>query len=288
MNSSSLSCQWRSADLELALMRETLTPNCVSPTASPSFCFSRPAMTDANSFGYDGLLANEILERSIFGIGSGLPHRIGLAGLLHIALAGLVAHGAHVDVGIHGRFIRSARTDLDVNGVFLRAIDQAMTDTAIRLPAGGVARFHHSLAVVLDERDLAFEHIDEFVLVPVPVPLRRPGAGLERDQVNSKLVESHDVAEALAFAADDRFPERLGIHADGIDRDFGDIDPRHCRHTRSMIVAVPIPTPMHNVTSAVERLRRSSSSSTVPRIIAPVAPSGWPMAMAPPLTLILS
>ncbi len=34
--------------------------------------------------------------------------------------------------------------------------------------------------------------------------------------------------------------------------------------------------------------RRSSSSTAVPRIIAPVAPSGWPIAMAPPLTLTFS
>src|SRR5438477_9039649 len=141
-------------------MRETLTPNCVSPTASPSFCFSRPAITDANSFGYDGLLANGILERSIFGIGSDLPHRIGLAGLLHIALAGLVALRPHVDVGIHGSLMRGAGADLDVNGVLLRAVDQAVTDTAIRFPPGGLARFQRSLAVVLVQRDLAFQHID--------------------------------------------------------------------------------------------------------------------------------
>jgi len=49
-------------------------------------------------------------------------------------------------------------------------------------------------------------------------------------------------------------------------------------HTRSMMVAVPMPPPMHSVTSAVDLLVRSSSSSTVPRIIAPVAPSGWPSA----------
>src|SRR5262249_6415388 len=58
--------------------------------------------------------------------------------------------------------------------------------------------------------------------------------------------------------------------------------------TRSMIVAVPMPPPMHNVMRAAPLPVRSSSSSTVPRIIAPVAPSGWPIAMAPPLTLTLS
>ncbi len=57
--------------------------------------------------------------------------------------------------------------------------------------------------------------------------------------------------------------------------------------TRSMIVAVPMPPPMQRVMSAVLLPVRSSSSSAVPRIMAPVAPSGWPMAMAPPLTLTL-
>src|SRR5258708_2173302 len=90
---------------------------------------------------------------------SGLPHRIGLAGL--------AALGAHVDVGIHGGLMRGAGADLNVNGIFLRAVDQTVTDTAVRLPAGGVTRFEHGLAVVLDERDLAFERIDEFILVPM-------------------------------------------------------------------------------------------------------------------------
>src|SRR5690606_36885630 len=58
--------------------------------------------------------------------------------------------------------------------------------------------------------------------------------------------------------------------------------------TRSMTVAVPMPAPMQRVARAVDLFERSSSSSTVPRIMAPVAPSGWPMAMAPPQTLILS
>ena len=56
------------------------------------------------------------------------------------------------------------------------------------------------------------------------------------------------------------------------------------RYTRSTIVAMPMPPPMHSVTRPVARSRRSSSSSTVPISIAPVAPSGWPSAIAPPLT----
>src|SRR5258708_26265631 len=44
-------------------------------------------------------------------------------------------------------------------------------------------------------------------------------------------------------------------------------------YTRSMIVAVPMPPPLHSVISAVDLLVRSSSSCTVPAILAPVAPS---------------
>src|SRR5207248_1514484 len=59
-------------------------------------------------------------------------------------------------------------------------------------------------------------------------------------------------------------------------------------HTRSMMVATPMPPPMQRVTSARRAWRRSSSSTTVPTSIAPVAPSGWPIAIAPPLTLTFS
>ncbi|MCY1448266.1 hypothetical protein D9M71_649230 [compost metagenome] len=46
--------------------------------------------------------------------------------------------------------------------------------------------------------------------------------------------------------------------------------------------------PTHKVTSAVPAPLRSNSSSAVLTSMAPVAPSGWPRAIAPPLTLIRS
>ena len=58
--------------------------------------------------------------------------------------------------------------------------------------------------------------------------------------------------------------------------------------TRSMIVAVPMPPPVHIVISAVVRSRRSSSSRAVWISMPPVAPIGWPRAIAPPLTLTFS
>src|SRR5690606_31488761 len=62
-----------------------------------------------------------------------------------------------------------------------------------------------------------------------------------------------------------------------------------CRHlTRSMIVAVARAPPAHMVISAVDWSDRSSSCSAVVISRAPVAPTGWPSAMAPPLTLTRS
>src|SRR5262245_19273789 len=145
----------------------------------------------------------------------------------------------------------------------------------------------HGRTAVLDQRDLALEHVDELVLLLVPVAQRRGRAGPQPREVDPELREPRDVAERRLLAPLGDAAPGLGIHPLGAHGCLGDVDLGHI-HTRSTIVAVPMPAPMQSVTSAVERSRRSSSSMTVPRIMAPVAPSGWPMAMAPPLTLTLA
>ena len=59
-------------------------------------------------------------------------------------------------------------------------------------------------------------------------------------------------------------------------------------HRRSMMVAVAMAPPAHMVIRAVLASRRSSSCSAVVISRAPVAPTGCPRAIAPPLTLTLS
>ena len=54
---------------------------------------------------------------------------------------------------------------------------------------------------------------------------------------------------------------------------------------RSTHSAMPMPPPMHSVARPFLASRRSISCSSVTRTRAPEAPIGWPMAMAPPLTL---
>src|SRR5688572_17719368 len=120
----------------------------------------------------------------------------------------------------------------------------------------------------------------------MPVAQRGCAARREPGDVDAELAEPDHVAELSLFALVEIGRPLAGIAADLLERHLVDVDLGH--HTRSMIVAVPMPMPMQSVTSAVCLPLRSSSSSTVPKIIAPVAPSGCPIAIAPPLTLILS
>src|SRR5690606_8534019 len=55
-----------------------------------------------------------------------------------------------------------------------------------------------------------------------------------------------------------------------------------CHHAASSTVAMPWPPPMHWVASAYFAPSRLSRLAALPTIRAPVAPSGWPMAIAPP------
>ena len=55
-----------------------------------------------------------------------------------------------------------------------------------------------------------------------------------------------------------------------------------------MIIAMPCPPPMHADATPNFFPRRRSSSSSVSTSRAPLAPSGWPIAIAPPFTLTLS
>ena len=54
------------------------------------------------------------------------------------------------------------------------------------------------------------------------------------------------------------------------------------------MAASPWPPPPHKATAAVEAPRRRSSSSAVNATRVPDMPTGWPRAIAPPLTLTLS
>src|ERR1019366_6873823 len=72
-------------------------------------------------------------------------------------------------------------------------------------------------------------------------------------------------------------------HAGADDRGAANI-----HHTASRIVVMPWPPPMHWVDSANFLPSRLSSWAALPVIRAPVAPSGWPRAVAPPSRFVLA
>ena len=138
----------------------------------------------------------------------------------------------------------------------------------------------------LRRRDAALEHRRHVLDIRAGHEARLPGGDdhTAHGRIRGQLVDAgfelaqetrgHDVHRAI----DDIDQEhRNAVAVDGLADVLCHVPvclAMPARHTRSMIVVVPIPAPTHRVTSAVARLRRSSSSSTVPRIIAPVAPSG--------------
>src|SRR5262249_10793796 len=92
-----------------------------------------------------------------------------LARFAGIAPAGRVALHQEIDVRIVHALALGARADLEIERIARGAVDQAMGDAAAGLEARGVTGPEHGLAVVLLQHQLALQHVDELVLLLVPV-----------------------------------------------------------------------------------------------------------------------
>src|SRR4029077_15208518 len=94
--------------------------------------------------------------------------------------------GDHVDVRINAAVLWVGIADLEHLGRPARLVDQ-MVAIGVAPPEGGaVAGTQHLFAGVGDQRQLALQHPDEFVLVAVPVTLAGPGAWPDDGQVYSE------------------------------------------------------------------------------------------------------
>ena len=103
----------------------------------------------------------------------------------------------HVDVGIgvgHDLIVR-ARADFNKDDVALRAIKQMVPDRNARFERRRFAGAQDALAAVFDQRRLAFEHEQKFILVLVPMAMRGRRAGLEARQVDAELRKPPRIAE---------------------------------------------------------------------------------------------
>src|SRR5206468_5899334 len=83
------------------------------------------------------------------------------------------------------------------------------------------------LAAILDHDQLAFEHVDEFVLVRMPVALARPVAGGQAHEIDPEVGEPAGVAQALAHALGTGRVEGRRIARAFAFRHGGDVDPGH-------------------------------------------------------------
>src|SRR5262249_21189167 len=95
------------------------------------------------------------------------------------------------------------------------------------LEPGRVARTQDRRSVILDQRDLAFDDVDELVLGLMPMSQRRCGSRLEPGEIDAELSEPGDVAERCLLAAVGHTAPRLGIHTLGTYRRFRDVDLGH-------------------------------------------------------------
>src|SRR5262245_9044917 len=129
---------------------------------------------------------------SILGMAASPPRLAGdaLARLAEEAAPAAVALHHEVDIGIMHPLACRAGADLEIDRVPAGAVDQAMGDAAAGLEAGGIAGTQHRLAVVLLQHQLAVEHVDELVLLLVPVAQRRRGARLDARDIDPELGEA--------------------------------------------------------------------------------------------------
>ena len=67
--------------------------------------------------------------------------------------------------------------DDEKHRVAIRPVHEMVTDLYAGLEARRVSLAQHDRSVIVDERHLAVDHVDELVLFRVPMALTRPDAG---------------------------------------------------------------------------------------------------------------
>src|SRR4029077_755251 len=94
-----------------------------------------------------------------------------------------------------------ARADLEVDRIPSRPVDAMVTVCEARHEARSVDCLQYGRLAILDQHDLALEHVYELVFGLVPVTQGRGGARLESRKINPDVREPHDIAECSLLAA---------------------------------------------------------------------------------------
>ena len=108
------------------------------------------------------------------------------------------------NVAVVHALVRGAGADLQIDRIDGTAVDQAVADAASGLEPRGISGLENRFPLVLLQYQLTFQHVDELVLLLVPVPQCRPRARLDARDVDTELSEPDRVAEPLLLAPGDR------------------------------------------------------------------------------------
>ena len=100
----------------------------------------------------------------------------------------------HVDVGACGHVFGRAGADFEINRHRARFVDHVMTVAGAFGEGRAVTGAQDRLAPILDQRQFAFEHVDELVFVRMPVALARPVAGRQMHEIHPEIAESAGVS----------------------------------------------------------------------------------------------
>jgi hypothetical protein len=83
------------------------------------------------------------------------------------------------------------------------------------------------LAGIVDQHNFARHNENEFIFLDMPMALRRPHAGLQRQQIDAELRQPTGIAKRFADAVQTRLVERRGITATADIRNGSNVDLGH-------------------------------------------------------------
>src|SRR5882762_9195969 len=151
------------------------------------------------------------LKFCVMVISSRCGRSVRLAGFVQHAHDAIVALEFQIVVRIVRAFTRRARSDFQQQHLAIGAVHDTVAVVDIRLEAGAVAGLQRDLTAVLDQHALAFEDVDELVLLLVPVAQRSRGTGLEFRQIHTELAQAHRIAERRLVPPGAGMPKRCRI-----------------------------------------------------------------------------
>ena len=108
-------------------------------------------------------------------------------------------------------------------------VDHVMAVAGAFRKGRAIAGAQHRLAAILDQRQLAFEHVDELVLVRMPVALARPVARRQAHEIDAEIGKPAGVAQPLPHALGAGRVEGRRIARAFAFRHGGDVDLGHGR-----------------------------------------------------------